>query len=156
MVLQYTDTQVTRRKFEPSPPHQRKEYMKSHISFVDVMILFILLVLVGLGVAQCQQASATNTITVGQTSDPKPTLIVSEVDGTFSGSLQVYTQQWMITMPSNGPETLIFLDHDSKVVLTVYKDGHVVADDQTKMDKVTVAFWQALAKAYTCPKETKP
>jgi hypothetical protein len=130
--------------------------MKSHLSLTDIMILFTLLVLVGLGVAQCQQANHTNTITVGQIGDPQPVFTIANVEGTFSGSLQVYTQQWMITMPANGPEMLIFLDHDSKVVLTVYKDGHVVADDQTKMDKVTVAFWQAFAKSYPCSKETKP
>lgn len=40
------------------------------------------------------------------------------------------------------------LDKDGKVILTAYRDGHVVAADPSKIDEAAKIFWQELAKHY--------
>jgi hypothetical protein len=64
----------------------------------------------------------------------------------YSVGLGSVTQE-VIEIKTGAPEILIYTDKDGKVILTVYKDGHIEGNAK-QIDKMTAYFWQQFAKAY--------
>ena len=64
----------------------------------------------------------------------------SPVEMTMSGA------QGKTVLYNAGDKLMEIYDKGGKLTVAVYRDGHVVAADQTKIDAAATEFWQLMAK----------
>jgi len=147
--------------------------MTDHILVVLMITLSALMFTCGLSAAQttpistqrgcCHDCNLPNVPRCAATKNPVPiggkddtgavtakqAQTVLYGDSLMVGGFQLGGQSMeRVEIPVNGPELLICYDKDGKIILTVYRDGHVVTADTKKLDEMSEFFWREFAKYY--------